>query len=413
MPRRCINATDEELCAERVEADASQGGDNSSCAANSSNSSDDAADDQEDSREDEEEEEAAVAQPAADIATALPGPLAACGRSGYLSVYWAGKRKIYVRHMGDFNNWKPEDVLLPPEVDIRPGVPVSALSRPYDYNGVVWAGKGKIHHVYMDDRAWGVWKNTTITAVGMQNGTHIAATGQPGYMSLWWAAKRKVVRMHWGPYNNWTARTNYVPTTVPISPGTKMYAMSMSGTYAGVVWAGEGKIHHLCHTADDWGSFKYHSYEQAGITNSTPLASCGRPGFLGIFWAGENKVHMMRMTVHTGYSPEHMVLPPQVHIQPGMPLYAMCRDDQYNGVVWTGLGGTHHLYEDWQAWGEWKYHDLTLWSDGHVEKFGYDPLQDTTVHKDRGWNIPATPAGVLGMCVAFVLGRKMFRLRGV
>eukprot|EP00959_Pyramimonas_sp_CCMP1952_P401488 8412652-Pyramimonas_sp.AAC.1 len=31
---------------------------------------------------------------------------------------------------------------------------------------------------------------------------------------------------------------------------------------------------------------------------------------------------MMRMTVFTGYQPEHVVLPPQVHILPGMSLSA-------------------------------------------------------------------------------------------
>merc|ERR1719221_33207 len=97
---------------------------------------------------------------------------------------------------------------LPFKVKVKPGTALYGISRPFDYNGVVWAGEGRIHRVYMDASAWGLWQNTTLFANGMKPQTPLAAAGRPGYMSVWWAGDRKVYRMHWGEHNNWTQRIN-------------------------------------------------------------------------------------------------------------------------------------------------------------------------------------------------------------
>merc|ERR1719401_1830815 len=107
------------------------------------------------------------------------------------------------------------------------------------------------------------------------------------------------------------------------------------------------------------------------------------------------------------------VLAPAVHTVPGMPLYAMCRDREYNGVVWTGFGRTHHLYEDLQLWGTWISEDLTAWKEGDVDVWTYDVLEDTSVHKesflvDMEWALPWLGAALV-VAIALVVANGPLR----
>jgi hypothetical protein len=302
-------------------------------------------------------------------------PLAACGRPGFLSYYWAGERKVHMMSWGDHNSWTLSPVALPPDVDISPGTKLYAMCRAHEYNGVVWAAEGSVHHLYNDVTEWGYWKYEVLETPGMTKYTPLAAVGRPGYLSIWWAADGRVVRKHLGEHNGWVPQDEVMEPPVPILAGTPVYAFARSGEHDGVIWAGEGEIHQLHHDLLDWSTFHYSAMPQLGITPVTPLAACGRPGWLGVFWAGDAKIHLKHWGAHTDWVPIDVELPPVVDATPGMQLAAMCRDDEYNGVVWDLSGQTYHLYEDHLSWGEWKYDSITGQLSGVSESVAPPPLQ--------------------------------------
>lgn len=297
-----------------------------------------------------------------DPSPALPGPLAAVGQPGSLSVFWTGRGAVFRRGWGEHNGWVPQDVAL--DADVMPGTPIYAMAMASAYTGVWWASEEKVYTVYEDATAPGEWRRGVLDAPGVRPGTPLAAAGRPGYLSVWWAGEGMVMRKHWGHHNDWEPQDDWVPTPVPVAPGTRLYGFSRAGEHDGVVWAGDGEVHHLYHDSLAWDAFKHEVFPQAGVSPDTPLAACGRTGWLGVFWAQEERVHMLEWGVHNGWVPTHVPLAPDVRILPGMPLHAMCRDGEYSGVVWTGFGQTHHLYQDHLAWGLWKYEHLSVLDPG-------------------------------------------------
>jgi len=57
-------------------------------------------------------------------AEVLPG---ACGRPGFLSMYWAGEGQIHIKHWGTHTEWTPVEGVLDPNVAIAPGTPLYAI----------------------------------------------------------------------------------------------------------------------------------------------------------------------------------------------------------------------------------------------------------------------------------------------
>mmetsp|Transcript_52052 Transcript_52052/g.135523 ORF Transcript_52052/g.135523 Transcript_52052/m.135523 type:complete len:282 (-) Transcript_52052:135-980(-) len=232
------------------------------------------------------------------------------------------------------------------------------MSRTDEYNGVVWASEGRLHHVYMDFSAWGEWRYHSWESPGITRDTPLGACGRRGYLAVFWAGTDKVFRTHWGEHNDWAPEVD-VLEPFPITPGTNVYAFSRTHEHDGIVWAGDQVVHHLFQDASSWGSFRYEALPQPGVTSTTPLAACGRPGWMGVFWAGSSQINVMHWGWHNGWLPETTPLSVAVESVPGMPLYAMCRDDGYNGVVFEGVGKTQHLYEDFTAFGTWQYEHLS------------------------------------------------------
>lgn len=291
--------------------------------------------------------------------------LTACGRPGYLSVLWAGERKINVIDWGIHNAWVPTEWVLPFDLDVVPGTQLHAVCRTGEHNGAVWAGDGVIHHVYQSYMAWGEWQYATLDAFGMRRSTRLTAVGRPGYLSIWWAGDKKVMRKHWGLHNDWTPEDEEIDVDVKVKPGDRLVAASRPDKYDGVFWAGDGVIHHLSHNDTDWKNFSYEVFPEKGINVNTTLAACGRPGWVGVFWPGSSKMHLKiwdeawgKKTRSKHAWKQSQELPPLVPAEPGMPLAAMCRDGEFSGVVWERFGQTVQLYEDLLEWGTWKFSHL-------------------------------------------------------
>jgi hypothetical protein len=346
-------------------------------------------------------------------------PLAACGRPGFLSYYWAGEGKVHMMSWGDHNAWTLSPAELPPDVDISPGTKLHAMCRAHEYNGVVWAAEGGVHHLYTDHAEWGYWKYEVFETAGMTKYTPLAAVGRPGYLSVWWAADGRIIRKHMGEHNGWEPQDEIMEPPVPILAGTPVYAFARSGEHDGVVWAGDGEIRQLYHDHQSWGEFQYSAIPTPGITPLTPLAACGRPGWLGVFWAGNAKIHLKHWGVHTGWVPIDAELPPVVEAMPGMLLSAMCRDHESNGVVWDLSGQTYHLYEDFLSWGEWKYESVTALLNAHVHEDKLPSLPPQRAVADPALTAaladfaftPSAAAGRTGYLSMYMAGQERVLIR--
>jgi len=281
-------------------------------------------------------------------------PIAVCRQPDLVGVFWAADKKVKSVHLDENTAWTAERE-LPLAVPISPGTPLHGITRPGEFNGMVWPGIGGINVLYEDLLAWGDWKFFVISDPDVTSKTRVSGCGREGFLSVVWAdADGRLRQLHWGKHNVWVpTRAEIVPEgmpALPLQPGQQVHALCRADESDVVAWPGQGCVHMVQRSfragSAGWrASWKYSKFSAPGVSSGTPLSLTGRAGHLTVYWAGDGKVHTVDVDNQTGTATVGP-LPPAVPVYRGTPVHAFSGDGGSAGIVWAGDGGVHHMRSD-------------------------------------------------------------------